>query len=90
MVRKRACQNEKELLFFTKATATITEKLGLIITVLKSVRHVSFFVHNTNTTSKIGSYILLASTSSNVLLGRGSEKAFNDRRRLSNVFPSVD
>ncbi len=29
------------------------------------------------TTSKIASQLLLASTSSNVLLGRGSEKAFN-------------
>ncbi len=30
------------------------------------------------TTSKIGSQLLLASTSSNVQLGRGSEKTFNE------------
>ncbi len=41
------------------------------------------------TTSKIGSQLLLASTSSNVLLGRGSEKAFNECLGVSNVFPSV-
>ncbi len=38
-------------------------------------------------TSKIGSPILLASTSSNVLLERGSEKAFHEYLGLSNVFP---
>ncbi len=38
------------------------------------------------TTGKIGSQRLLASTSSNVLRGRSSEKAFND---YLVVFPSV-
>ncbi len=34
----------------------------------------------------IGSQLLLVSTCSNVLLGRGSEKAFNDFLGVSNVF----
>ncbi len=38
------------------------------------------------TTSKIGSQLLLASTSSDVLLGWGSEKAFNECLGVSNVF----
>ncbi len=38
------------------------------------------------TTSKIGSQFLLASTSSKVLPGRGSEKAFDDCVGVSNVF----
>ncbi len=42
-----------------------------------------------NTTSKMGSPFLLDSTSSNVLLGRGSEKAFNECVGVSNVFPST-
>ncbi len=41
------------------------------------------------TTSQIGSQLLLASTSSNVLLGQGSEKAFNECLGVSNVFPST-
>ncbi len=41
------------------------------------------------TTSKIDSQLLLASTSSKVLLGRGSEEAFNEYLGLSSVFPSV-
>ncbi len=45
------------------------------------------FVYTTK--SKIDSLLLLASTSSNVLLGRGSEKAFNECLGVSNVFPSV-
>ncbi len=39
------------------------------------------------TTSEIGSQLLLASTSSNVLLGQGSEKAFNECLGVRNVFP---
>ncbi len=39
------------------------------------------------TTSKMDSLLLLASTSSNVLLGRGSEKAFDECLGVSNVFP---
>ncbi len=39
------------------------------------------------TTSKIGSQILRASTSSKVLLGRGSEKAFDECLGVSNIFP---
>ncbi len=42
------------------------------------------------TTSKKGSLLLLASTSSNVLDGWGSEKAFNGCLGGSNVFPSAD
>ncbi len=41
------------------------------------------------TSSKTGSQLLLTSTSSKVLLGRGSEKAFNECLGVSNVFPSV-
>ncbi len=41
------------------------------------------------TKNKIGSQILLAFTSSNVLLGRSSEKAFNECLGISNDFPSV-
>ncbi len=37
----------------------------------------------------IGSQLLLASTSSRVLLRRGSEKAFNECQGVSNVFPSA-
>ncbi len=40
-------------------------------------------------TSKIGSQILLTSASSKVLLGRGSEKAFDECLGVSNVFPSA-
>ncbi len=39
------------------------------------------------TTSKIGSLHLLASTRSNVLLGRGSDKEINECIGVSNVFP---
>ncbi len=39
------------------------------------VVHVTFVY---STTSEIGSQIVLASTSSNVLLGRGPEKTFNE------------
>ncbi len=45
------------------------------------------FVHTT--TRKIGSKRLQASTSSNILLERGFEKAFNECLGVSNVFPSV-
>ncbi len=45
------------------------------------------FVYTTS--SKIGSQLLLASTSSNVLLERGSEKTFNECLGVSNVFPSA-
>ncbi len=38
---------------------------------------------------KVGSQLLLTSTSSNVLLGRGSKKAFNECLGVSNVFPSA-
>ncbi len=38
-------------------------------------------------TSKIGSQILPASTSSKVLLGRGSEKAFDECLGVGTVFP---
>ncbi len=41
------------------------------------------------TTSEIGSQPLLASPSSNVLLGRGAEKALNERQWVSNVFLSA-
>ncbi len=41
------------------------------------------------TTSKIGSQHLPACTSSKVLLGRGSEKAFNECLEVNYVFPSV-
>ncbi len=41
------------------------------------------------TSSKIGSQLLLASSSSNVLHGRGSEKAFNECLGVSNVIPFV-
>ncbi len=40
-------------------------------------------------TSKSGSQLLLASTNSKVLLGRGSEKALNECIGVSNVFPSA-
>ncbi len=36
---------------------------------------------------QIGSQLLLSSTSSNALLGRGSEKAFDEYLGVSNVFP---
>ncbi len=39
------------------------------------------------TTSKIGSQFLRASASSKVLLGRVSEKAFDECLGVSNVFP---
>ncbi len=39
------------------------------------------------TTSKTGSQLLLASTSSNVPLGRGSEKAFNEGQWYTFLFP---
>ncbi len=42
------------------------------------------------TTSKTGSQLLLASTCSSVLLGRGCEKAFNECLGVSNFFPSVN
>ncbi len=49
-----------------------------------SVVFVKFqFVYTT--TSKIDSQLLLAPTSSNVLLGRGSVKAFNEYLGVSNV-----
>ncbi len=41
------------------------------------------------TKSKIGSQLLLASTSSHVQLRRGSEKAFNECLGVSNVFPAA-
>ncbi len=41
------------------------------------------------TTSKIGSQLLLTLASSKVLLGRGSEKHFNECLGVSNIFPSV-
>ncbi len=41
------------------------------------------------TTSQIGSQLLLTSTSSKVLLARGSEKAFNECLEVSNVFSSL-
>ncbi len=41
------------------------------------------------TTCHIGSQILLASTSFNVLLGLGSEKAFNEFLGVRNVFISA-
>ncbi len=41
------------------------------------------------TTSEIGCQVLPSSTSSNVLLGRGSEKAFNECLGVRNVFPSA-
>ncbi len=41
------------------------------------------------TTSEIGSQLLLASTSSNVLLGRGSVKAFNQCLGVGNFLPSA-
>ncbi len=44
------------------------------------------FVHTKN---KIGSQVLLAFTSSNVLLGRGSEMALNECLEVSNDFPTV-
>ncbi len=40
-------------------------------------------------TNKIGSQLLVASASSNVLLGQGSEKAFNEGLGVGNVFPSA-
>ncbi len=47
------------------------------------------FVFVYNTTSKIGSQLLLDSTRSNVLLGQGSEKTFNECLGVSNDFPST-
>ncbi len=41
------------------------------------------------TASKIGSQLLLVSTSSNVLSGRGSEKALNACLGVYTVFPSA-
>ncbi len=45
------------------------------------------FVHTTK--SKMGSQLLLTSTSSHVQLWRGSEKAFNECLGVSNVFPTA-
>ncbi len=41
------------------------------------------------TTSEIGIQLLLASTSSNILVVRRSDKAFNECLGVSNVFPSA-
>ncbi len=41
------------------------------------------------TSSKIGSQLLLTLASSKVLLGRGSEKAFDECLGVGNIFPSV-
>ncbi len=52
------------------------------------VAYVKFKFVYTTTTSKIGSRLLLASTTPNVLLGRGSKVAFNECFGVNNVFPS--
>ncbi len=47
------------------------------------------FIAAKQLSAKTGRELLLASTSSNGLLGQGSEKVFNECPGVSNVFPSA-
>ncbi len=69
-----------ELHLFTKSSKTGLGYSTDSAALLSGIRHVS---------SKIGSQLLLDSTTFNALLGRRFEMAFNECPGVSNVFPSA-